>query len=132
MASVAKHPKRNIHLRHGARIIERHDGAPPPPPLVERDPDLKSWSAHLIWGKKMQLLGVIEAVNEAAAIERAVVLFSLDDARRKRLVVNLRRSGFRAWNIKLPSLLGVTAPGICRQASNRPGGCAVDRSGVLA
>jgi hypothetical protein len=56
MASVAKHPKRNIHLRHGARIIERHDGAPPPPPLVERDPDLKSWSAHLIWGKKMQLL----------------------------------------------------------------------------
>jgi hypothetical protein len=30
-------------------------------------------------------------VNEAAAIEWAVVLFSLDDERRKRLAVNLRR-----------------------------------------
>jgi hypothetical protein len=33
----------------------------------------------------MQLLGVIEAVSETAAIERAVVLYSLDDNRRKRL-----------------------------------------------
>ena len=39
----------------------------------------------------MQLLGYIEAVNEAAAIERAVVLFTLDDKRRKRLAVNLRQ-----------------------------------------
>jgi hypothetical protein len=38
-----------------ARIIERHDSEPPPPPLVERDPNLKSWSAYLIGGKKMQL-----------------------------------------------------------------------------
>jgi hypothetical protein len=38
----------------------------------------------------MQSLGVIEAVNGAAAIEEAVVLFSLDDERRKRLAVNLR------------------------------------------
>jgi hypothetical protein len=38
----------------------------------------------------MQSLGVIEAVSEAAAIERAVVLFALDDKRRKRLAVNLR------------------------------------------
>jgi hypothetical protein len=30
-------------------------------------------------------------VSEAAAIERAVVLFALDDERRKRLAVNLRR-----------------------------------------
>jgi ABC-type branched-subunit amino acid transport system substrate-binding protein len=85
MGSIAKYPKHNVQLRHGARIIERHDGAPPPPPLVERDPNLKSWCAHLIGGKKMQMLGWVEAVDEAAAIERAVVLFSLDDARRKRL-----------------------------------------------
>jgi hypothetical protein len=39
----------------------------------------------------MQMLGSIEAVNEAAAIERAVVLFSIDNERRKRLAVNLRR-----------------------------------------
>jgi hypothetical protein len=30
-------------------------------------------------------------MSEAAAIERAVVLFSLDNAKRKRLAVNLRR-----------------------------------------
>jgi hypothetical protein len=90
-AAVLKYPKRNIALRHGARIIERHEGEPPPPPLVQRDPNLRSWSAHLIGGKKMQLLGYIEAVSEAAAIERAVVLFALDDGRRKRLAVNLRR-----------------------------------------
>jgi hypothetical protein len=52
---------------------------------------LKSWSAHLIGGKKMILLSVIEAVSEAAAIERAAVLLSLDEAKRKRLAVNLRR-----------------------------------------
>jgi hypothetical protein len=85
LAAVFKYPKRNIALRQGARIIKRHDGEPAPPRLVERDPNLKSWSAHLIGGKKMQLLGYLEAVNEAAAIEQAVVLFSLDDERRKRL-----------------------------------------------
>ena len=90
-AAVLKYPNRNVQLRHGARIIERHDGDPAPPPIVPRDPNLKSWSAHLIGGRKMQLLGYIEAVSEAAAIERAVVLFSLDDERRKRLAVNLRR-----------------------------------------
>ena len=39
----------------------------------------------------MQLLGSIEAVSEAAAIERVVVLFARDDERRNRLEVNLRR-----------------------------------------
>lgn len=39
----------------------------------------------------MQSLGVIDAVTEAAAIDRAVVLFSLDDQKRARLAVNLRR-----------------------------------------
>jgi hypothetical protein len=86
MASIAKYPKRNVQLRHGACIIERHDGEVPPPPLVKRDQNLKSWSAHLIGGRKMQRLGVIEAVNE-----RAAALFSLDDAKHKRLAVNLRQ-----------------------------------------
>jgi hypothetical protein len=43
---------------------------------------LRSWSAHLIGGKKFQMLGYVEAMNEAAALERAAVPFSLDDARR--------------------------------------------------
>jgi hypothetical protein len=77
--------------RQGARIIKRHDGEPAPAQPIERDPNLKSWSAHLIGGKKMQLLGYLGAVTEAAAIERAVMLFSLDDERRKRLAINLRR-----------------------------------------
>jgi len=89
MAAVLKHPKRSLALRHGARIIKRHDGEPKAEP--PRDPNLKSWSAHLIGGRKMQLLGFVEAVSEAAALERAVVLFSLDDGKRKRLAVNLRR-----------------------------------------
>jgi hypothetical protein len=89
MAAVAKHPLRNIALRQGAQVIKRHDGEPKPEPPP--DPNLRSWSVHLIGGKKMQSLGVIEAASEAAAIERAVVLFSLDSVRRKRLAVNLRR-----------------------------------------
>jgi hypothetical protein len=91
IAAVAKYPNRNVYLRHGARIIRQNLGEPAPPPPIERDPNLKSWSAHLIGGKKLHLLGYIEAATEAAAIERAVVLFSLDDERRKRLAVNLRR-----------------------------------------
>jgi hypothetical protein len=35
----------------------------------------------------MQSLGVIEAVREAAAIGRAIVLYALDDERRKRQAV---------------------------------------------
>jgi hypothetical protein len=59
-AAVLKYPNRNVQLRHGARIIERHDGEPPRAPLILRDPNLKSWSVSLIGGKKMQLLGSIE------------------------------------------------------------------------
>jgi hypothetical protein len=89
MAAVARYPNRNVQLRQGALIVRRNDGEPKPEPPC--DPKLKSWSVHLIGGKKMQLLGSVEAVSEAAAIERAAVLFSLDDKRRKRLAVNLRR-----------------------------------------
>jgi len=42
------------------------------------DPNAKSWSAHLIGGKKMQLLGFVEAVSEPAAIESAVASLGLD------------------------------------------------------
>jgi hypothetical protein len=88
---VLKYPQRNAQLCHGAGIVERHDGAFVPPPMIApRDPNLKSWSAHLIGGKKLQLLGCLEAATEAAAIERAVVLFSLDGKWRKRLAINRR------------------------------------------
>jgi hypothetical protein len=73
MAAVAKHPNRNIALRRGAQIIKRHDGEPKPEP--PRDPNLRSWSAHLIGGEKMEMLAFVEAVSEAAAIEAAVTLF---------------------------------------------------------
>jgi hypothetical protein len=88
MAAVAKHPLRNIALRQGAQVIKRHDGEPQPEP--PHDPNLKSWSVHLIGGKRMQSLGWVEAVSEAAAIERAVVLYGLDNQKRTRLAVNLR------------------------------------------
>jgi hypothetical protein len=89
MAAIVKYPLRNIQLRQGAQIIKRHDGEPRPEP--PRDPNLKSWSVHLIGSKRMERLGVVEAVTEAAAIEAAVGVFSLDDQKRKRLAVNLRR-----------------------------------------
>jgi len=56
-----------------------------------RNPNLKRWSAHLIGDKKMQLLGLFGVVSEPAAIENAVALFALDDQKRRRLAVNLRR-----------------------------------------
>jgi hypothetical protein len=88
-AALVKYPLRNVQLRQGAQIIKRHDGEPRPAP--PRDPNLKSWSAHLIGGKKMQLLGFVEAVSEPAAIEAAIALFGLNDERRKRLTINPRR-----------------------------------------
>jgi len=39
----------------------------------------------------MRLLGFVEAVSEPGAIEAAVARFGIDDERRKRLAVNLRR-----------------------------------------
>jgi hypothetical protein len=89
LQATVKYPLRNVQLRQGAHIIKRHDGEPKPEP--PKDPNLKSWSAHLIGGKKMQLLGFVEAVSEPAAIETAVALFKLDDQKRRRLAVNLRR-----------------------------------------
>jgi hypothetical protein len=89
LQAIVKYPLRNVQLRQGEHIIKRHDGEPKPEP--PKDPNLKSWSAHLIGGKKMQLLGFVEAVSEPAAIEAAVVVFSLDDQKRRRLAINLRR-----------------------------------------
>jgi hypothetical protein len=71
MATVAKFPNRNIQLRHGASIIKRHDGEPKPEP--PKDPNLKAWSAHLIGGKKLIFLGVVEGASEPAAIEAAAL-----------------------------------------------------------
>jgi hypothetical protein len=56
MAAVAKYPNRNIQLRQDERIIKRHDGEPKPEPETT-DPNLKSWSVHLIGGRKMQTWG---------------------------------------------------------------------------
>jgi hypothetical protein len=89
LAAVAKYPNRNAYLRQGARIIKQNPGEPKEP-AAEPDPNLKSWSAHLIGGKKMALLGYLEAVSEAAAIEQAVALYRLVDERRERLAVNPR------------------------------------------
>jgi hypothetical protein len=73
-------------LCQSERIIKRHDGELKPEP--PKDPNLKRWSAHLIGGKEMQLLGFVEAVSEPAAIESAVALFALDEQKRRRLAVN--------------------------------------------
>ena len=91
MAAIARYRLRNVQLRHGARIIRSHDGEPRPEPPP--DPNLKSWSVGLIGGKKMQRLGIVEAVTEEAAADRAVALFGLDNQRRRRLT--RRRAGQR-------------------------------------
>jgi hypothetical protein len=75
LRAVVKYPLRNVRLCQGEQIIKRHDGEPKPEP--PKDPNLKKWSAHLIGGKKMQLLGFVEAVSEPAAIETAVASFGL-------------------------------------------------------
>jgi hypothetical protein len=85
MAAIALYPKRNIALRHGALIIKRNDGEPRPEP--PRDPNARSWSVHFIGGKRMERLGIVEAVDEARAVETAAALFGLDSLRRKRLAV---------------------------------------------
>jgi hypothetical protein len=91
MAAVAKYPDRNIRLLQGERIIRRHDGAPEPKPEPPTDPNLKSWSVHLIGGKKMQHLGFVHATGEQDAIEVALEKFGLDEPKRKRLAVSLTR-----------------------------------------
>jgi hypothetical protein len=68
MAAITKHPRRNVYLRQGARTIKQNLGEPaplivPPPP----DPNLRSWSVHLIRGRRLELLGYIDAADEAAA-----------------------------------------------------------------
>jgi hypothetical protein len=90
-AAVLKYPQRNVQLRHGARIIERHDGAPPPPPLVERDHQSKELVRPPDRRQEMHFLGYLEAVDEAVALVVAAATFNLNDEQRKRLAVNPRR-----------------------------------------
>jgi hypothetical protein len=85
MAAIARCPKRNIALRRGAHIIKRYDGEPRPDP--PRDPNAGSWSVHFIGGKRIERLGIVEAIDEAGAIDAATALFGLDNLRRKRLAV---------------------------------------------
>jgi hypothetical protein len=85
MAAIVRYPKRNIALRHGAHIIKRNDGEPRPEP--RRDPNARSWSVYFIGGKRMERLGIVDALDETKAIEAAAEVFRLDNLRRKRLAV---------------------------------------------
>jgi tetratricopeptide (TPR) repeat protein len=82
-------------------VIKQRNGEPRPQPPPDRN--LRNWSAHLIGGKRMQWLGYVKAATAPAAIEAAVFLFGLDDQKRRRLGVNLRR-----WSI-LVEVQGETA-----------------------
>lgn len=87
-AAVARFPARNLEHRDGHRLVRRHEGEPKP--AAPKDPNLRSWSAHLI-GRKLQLLGFVEAASQSAAVEVAVATFGLDDGKRRRLAINPRR-----------------------------------------
>jgi hypothetical protein len=90
-AAMAKYPARNIALHHGTQIIKQHDGEPKPEPAAPIVANLKSWSAHLIRGRKMELLGYVGASDEMAAIKLAIEHYALSDEQRKRLAINPRR-----------------------------------------
>jgi hypothetical protein len=47
------YPLRNVQLRQGEQVVQRHDGKPKPEP--PKDPNLKKWSAHLIWAIRARL-----------------------------------------------------------------------------
>jgi hypothetical protein len=91
MAAVAKYPKRNIRMLQDERIIKRHDGEPAPVPKPPKDPNLKSWSASLIGGRKMQHLGFVLAADAEAAVIVAAEQFELSPDKRKRLAVSPHR-----------------------------------------
>jgi hypothetical protein len=63
-AAVAKFTKRNIQLELGERIIKRHEGELPKPKPMPVDPNLKTWSVHVIGGRKAQQLGYVQAASE--------------------------------------------------------------------
>jgi hypothetical protein len=63
-----------VYLRQGARIIKPNLGEPQPAAPV--DPNLKSWSVHVIGGKKLAHLGDVHAVDEASAIKAASEKFT--------------------------------------------------------
>jgi hypothetical protein len=55
MAAVGNDSNCNIALRQRARVMKRHDGEPKPE-VQPNDPDLKSWSAHLVGGRSFTSL----------------------------------------------------------------------------
>jgi hypothetical protein len=90
MAAITKHPRRKVYLRQGARTIKQNLGELAPLIAPLPDPNLRSWSVHLIRGRRLELLGYIDAADEAAATGKAIDLFSLTEAQRKRLAINPR------------------------------------------
>jgi hypothetical protein len=62
MAAIARHPKRNITLRQGTRIIKRNDGEPRPEP--PRDPNSRSWSVHFIGGVRRYVTSELRFRNQ--------------------------------------------------------------------
>jgi hypothetical protein len=91
MAAVARHPNRNVRLLQGEQILKRHDGEPKPELETPTDPNLKSWSVHLIGGRKMQHLGFVQADDAESAVIVAAERFTLTAEQRKRLAVNPQR-----------------------------------------
>ncbi len=90
MAALTKYPNRNVQLRQGERVIKRHDGEPKPALPAPVDPDLKSWSVHLVRGEQMEWLGYIDASDRTSAAQQAIKVFTLTDEQRKRLAINPR------------------------------------------
>ncbi len=89
MVAVAKHPRRNVYLRQGARILKQNLGEPAAPPLV--DPNLKDWSVYW-YGRRREYLGFVLAPDEASALAAAAEKFNFQtEAQRKRLSVEPAR-----------------------------------------
>lgn len=85
-AAIAKHPNRNIDLRHGARVIRRHQPNPPSP-IEPIDFSQPLWRVIILRGSKGDDRGTVRAKDEAAAREAAIKRFKLNEFEQKRLAV---------------------------------------------
>ena len=87
MAVLARHPARNVYLRHGGRIIKQNLGEPKPP---APPPEIRQlgWEVRIIRGSRMDFRGTVIAKNEDEAKEQAIDRFKLNSEEVKRLVVN--------------------------------------------